>query len=918
MASKNIKLSIIIPAYNCEKTIEKCLNSIFLQSRNIDYEVIIVDDGSTDNSVKVIQSLIQDKDNYLLIQQENAGPGVARNNALLHANGEYIVFVDSDDYITKEYFNVFFSEITEHPELEIIQFAYKYFNESNKSFSPMPERDARIYHDTVIFDKNFTFSEYPQIIECIQYPWNKIYKKELIKNKNIKFPAIFMQEDMVFTIACLINSHYIKIINNVIYIHVVNRLDGQATQVMDSRRLDAIVAINQCDGFFNNKFTNSQILEYQAFKFDLLGWIISSTKNSIQNKFISYFYTCLKNLPANTIYQIMTHRLINDKVKSLIKMKDMKILVCYHKPAKLYKDDVFVPIHVGRACPSSLSEEEQSWMHENMIGDDTGDNISALNHHFCEMTAIYWAWKNYALLGNPEYIGLCHYRRIINKEDCINAVNFDITASVWESPVSIGQQFIDGHHTDDLDQAVAMLDPSFHEVSKKYLSQNKGYFHNIFIMKKEMFFEYCKTIFPILFQIHKNINYSTYTQYNQRMPGFIAERLTGIFIKNKEKSNSIQKIITSFNDVPAVMPLHPRFQDGVCICFASDDKYVKYLDVALISVKENRNPSDNYDICILDQGISAAHRQQLLRLFEESFSIRFINIAGIFAEYDESIFSVYGHFTLSTYSRFFIPDIFREYKKVLYLDCGIIVSEDLAKLYNIDLDGFYLAAVRDVEMLRVFENDERGNGHTPLYLKNTLKLTDPTTYLQAGVLLLDIIKLRQFNFMDKCISELRRIGKPIFNDQCTINAVFNGAYKRLEHRWNVMWHITFFNKDLDKQLDMESYTDYMTARKVPAVIHYSSAIKPWTHPEVEMADTWWHYARRSSFYEEFLADIAHNDILNLKQEMNTIRGEFHESHRYAKRIAKFLVPNRIKPFLKAILRRIPQGIKTSVKRLLRW
>ncbi len=613
-------------------------------------------------------------------------------------------------------------------------------------------------------------------------------------------------------------------------------------------------------------------------------------------------------------------------------MKSMKILVCYHKPAKLYKDDIFVPIHVGRACPSSLTEEEQNWMHENMSGDNTGDNISELNPYFCEMTAIYWAWKNYDLLGNPEYIGLCHYRRIINKEDCINAVNFDITASVWESPVSIRQQFIDGHHTDDLDQAVAMLDPSFHDISKDYLSQNKGYFYNIFIMEKEIFFEYCKTIFPILFKIHEHINYSEYTQYNQRMPGFIAERLTGIFIKNKEKSTSIQKIITSFNDVPAVMPLHPRFQDGVCVCFASDDVYVKYLDVAIISIKENRNPSDNYDICILDKGISAAHRQQLLRLSEESFSIRFINISGVFAEYDESIFSVYGHFTLSTYSRFFIPDIFKEYKKILYLDCDIIVSDDLAKLYNIDLEGYALAAVRDVEMLRVLENDERSNGNAPLYLKKDLQLTDPTTYLQAGVLLFDVIKLRQLNFIDKCISELKRIGKPIYNDQCTINAVFNGAYKRLEHRWNVMWHVSYFNNDLNNQLDIKAYTDYMNARKHPSVIHYSSCIKPWLHPEVEMADIWWHYARRSCFYEGFLADIAHNDNQDLKQELDSLRGkfqetqqeldtlryEFQESKRYVKRLAKFLLPNMIKPYIKAAMPHIPQGVKDPIKRILHW
>ncbi len=590
-----------------------------------------------------------------------------------------------------------------------------------------------------------------------------------------------------------------------------------------------------------------------------------------------------------------------------MKNNSMKVLVCYHKPTKLYKDDIYVPIHVGRACPSSLTEEEQTWMHENMIGDDTGDNISELNPFFAEMTAIYWAWKNYDLLGNPDYIGLCHYRRVINKEDCTSALNFDITASVWENHLQLGMQFIDFHHTNDLNYAVSMLDPSFNDVIKKYLAQKKGYFLNIFIMKKELFFEYCETIFPILFKIHENINYSTYTVYNKRMPAFVAERLTGIFIKSKEKKYSVKEITVKFKDIPVAMPPHPLFQNGVCVCFASDDIYAKYLDVALISVKENRNPSDKYDICILDKGISATHRQRLLRLSEKSFSIRFINVAGVFAEYDEAMFYVPGYFTLSTYSRFFIADIFSEYKKILYLDCDIIINDDLAKLFNTDLDGYAIASVRNVEMLRVFEIDERVNGYTPIYLKNKLKLSDATSYLQAGVLLLNIEKLRQFNYTNKCIKELIRIKKPIYAAQCTLNAVFNGNYKMLDHRWNVAWQ-SYFIKDLDWQLDADAYTNYMNAIKHPSIIHYSSYIKPWWHPELELADKWWHYARQSCFYEEFLADISNNCMWTLKQE----------SKRYIKRIAKFLIPNRAKPPIKAFLRRIPQRIKEPVKRFIHW
>ena len=97
--------------------------------------------------------------------------------------------------------------------------------------------------------------------------------------------------------------------------------------------------------------------------------------------------------------------------------KKIKILVCYHKKAKLFKDNVYVPIHGGRALAKEnyqngkIPSEEFQWMESNLAGDDTGDNISKLNSTINEMSVLYWAWKNYDKLGYPDYIGLYHYRR---------------------------------------------------------------------------------------------------------------------------------------------------------------------------------------------------------------------------------------------------------------------------------------------------------------------------------------------------------------------------------------------------------------------------------------------------------------------------------------------------------------------------
>ena len=102
---------------------------------------------------------------------------------------------------------------------------------------------------------------------------------------------------------------------------------------------------------------------------------------------------------------------------------NVKILVCYHKKDVLYKSNILVPIHCGRAVATEkhkdgqISAADYDWLLRNTIGDDTGDNISKLNREVNEMTAIYWAWKNYDKLGNPDFIGLCHYRRLFNFAD---------------------------------------------------------------------------------------------------------------------------------------------------------------------------------------------------------------------------------------------------------------------------------------------------------------------------------------------------------------------------------------------------------------------------------------------------------------------------------------------------------------------
>ena len=235
--------------------------------------------------------------------------------------------------------------------------------------------------------------------------------------------------------------------------------------------------------------------------------------------------------------------------------KNIKILVCYHKKDVLLKDDVLVPIHVGRALAlrkKNSQDPELQWLLENTIGDNTGDNISEKNASYNELTALYWAWKNYDKLGNPDYIGLMHYRRhfifrpsnkVVEECDGIDETYFD-KINYNESSIEhlfddcdfvahVGQvdnvykHYAENHHIEDLDLAIKILKqkyPRYTKTANKYLNLSYANLCNMFILPKDLFFRYCKWIFDILQAFEDKTDLS-----EKRL--FISERLTGIFME---------------------------------------------------------------------------------------------------------------------------------------------------------------------------------------------------------------------------------------------------------------------------------------------------------------------------------------------------------------------------------------------------
>lgn len=218
-------------------------------------------------------------------------------------------------------------------------------------------------------------------------------------------------------------------------------------------------------------------------------------------------------------------------------MKDIKIIIAAHKKYSMPKDRMYLPLHVG-------SEGKES------IGytlDNDGKNISSKNPYFCELTGLYWAWKNL----NADYIGLAHYRRHfasknVNKKDKINSVLtskeadklFDNNDIVLPKKRNYYIETLYSHY--DHTMYIEPLDIAGEIIKKKYKdyypefeklkTRRSAHMFNMFIMKKDKLDEYCTWLFDILFELEKKCKNKNYDSFHARFYGRVSELLLDVWI----------------------------------------------------------------------------------------------------------------------------------------------------------------------------------------------------------------------------------------------------------------------------------------------------------------------------------------------------------------------------------------------------
>ena len=560
-------------------------------------------------------------------------------------------------------------------------------------------------------------------------------------------------------------------------------------------------------------------------------------------------------------------------------MSNIKIVMaCHRDDIALPKNDLICPIQVGTALAPTRFE--------GMLHDDEGDNISQKNPSYCELTAQYWAWKNL----EADYYGLFHYRRYFSFAEKKFPTNYfadvPFEANDEKTLQEIGLteermrevieqydfilpeqgQFVDKstireqynespqHRPEDLSCALEILQekyPHMMDAANKYLDGRHGYFCNMFIMKKEIFFDYCEWLFSILEEHEKRRDFSQYSPSEYRVSGYLAERLLGVYftwLKDQGKYRSKELQRPFFEDVTQPKLLKPiESRDGkapVSLVLSANEYYVPYMGTLLESIKEHASADRTYDIVVLHRDISANSQAVLQRLMAPSnFSLRFFNTTRLMREYESKLF-LRGHFRIETYFRLLMQDILPNYNKALYLDCDMVANKDIAELFDVDVDGYLLAAVQDADTAGLY------NGFEPQkknYMDNIMKMKDPYSYFQAGTILFNLAEFRKHYTVDEMFEYATSYEWELL-DQDVLNHFAEGHVKYLDMRWNVVMDWNGIRiKEIIGLAPRRLYQGYMESRKDPYIVHYAGPDKPWDNFESDFADYFWGYAQRTPF-----------------------------------------------------------------------
>ncbi len=565
-------------------------------------------------------------------------------------------------------------------------------------------------------------------------------------------------------------------------------------------------------------------------------------------------------------------------------MDDIKIFVTHTPNSRQIRIQDPLLYHV--AAGSGLQTGQLA---EDMLADNTGENISRKNRIYCELTTQYWAWKNV----EADYYGFCHYRRYFSFAEetmpeaawgclsfsyintktiqklCIDEQHIRQKVSPYDfliaKKIPVRQLFAKSvyeHYKNaselnikDLELFLDILNekyPKLQAAAKRYIDGAYFYPCNMFIMKKEIFQEYSDMLFAILEEFERRADMSGYSREGLRTPGHLGERFAGIYYeyllqKGGYRMGELQMALFSHTQE------HTYKRPGekeIPVVLAADRAYVPVLFTCVKSLTECADTARDYHIYILHTDILKKDMQVFQKeLARENIRIDFVDVGE---KVDGYRLEAKEHITTETYFRFLILDILKDCQKAVYLDSDTIVRKDVAGLYDLPLNGYLLAAAVDPDFAGQYNG---ANSDTKNYCDQVLGLKDPYAYAQAGVLVFHIAALKEVTDVSR-LFRMADEGNYRYSDQDILNIICEGRIKKLDMAWNMLIDSRNQRGRIIQAAPAGILEAYEQARKRPYIIHYAGDAKPWKDPKEDFAQEFWKTARQTPYYEELLSGIV--------------------------------------------------------------
>lgn len=316
-----IKVSVIVPVYNVEKFIDKCLNSLVKQSLK-EIEIIVVNDGSPDNSQKIIDKYVKKyPEKVQSFIKENGGQGSARNIGIVKAKGEYISFVDSDDFVEKDMYKKLYNKAKENNYDIVVCGNYNvsedYQNKNIDAFINNYNTDL----ENIFFGKMAV--------------WNKIYKRDILIKNKLEFKEKVWYEDLAFTLKAIMNSNTFAFIDEPLYDYLI-REGSTMNNSNVQRNLEILDAFNDILSYIqhNKKEEYFSKIEFLAIDHIYISAIVrvlkaeadDKVKRETINKLIDYMNKKFPNYKNNKYINTLSknrkiiYKLINIKMYGLINL----------------------------------------------------------------------------------------------------------------------------------------------------------------------------------------------------------------------------------------------------------------------------------------------------------------------------------------------------------------------------------------------------------------------------------------------------------------------------------------------------------------------------------------------------------------------------------------------------------------------